>query len=297
LLGGSNNKEYYEILCLDNTASAADIKKSYYKLARQYHPDKNPGDNLAADKFKKVSEAYQVLSDPALREKYDKFGKDGVQPEGGFVNPKTFFSAMFGGGKFEDIFGEMTLTMNFDDDVTPEQKEQLQNERVAKLTKTLSKKLDVFVEGKGKEFEENAKKECEELKTEAHGVELLNAIGYIYEQEGKQHLGGIFGFAAEFTEKAHLIGETVSAVKAAVKLQQSQKDIQEADEEKKAHLEQQFVTDGMQAIWKLGKLELEATLRRVCENVLRDQEVDKPTLKKRAEALKALGKVYKATKA
>ena len=56
------------------------------------------------------------------------------------------------------------------------------------------------------------------MKTEQHGVQLLNAIGYIYEQEGKQHLGGFFGFAAEFTEKAHIIGETVSAVKAAVEL-------------------------------------------------------------------------------
>ena len=80
-----------------------------------------------------MSEAYQVLSDPALKERYDKFGKEGVQPEGGFVNPKvfefnlfqmdfifqTFFASMFGGGKFENIFGEMLLTMSFDEDVTP----------------------------------------------------------------------------------------------------------------------------------------------------------------------------------
>lgn len=74
--------------------------------------------------FKQISEAYQVLSDPQLRERYDKFGHEGVQPEGGFQNPTVFFNAMFGGGKFEDLIGEISLGAHMDANMTPEQREK-----------------------------------------------------------------------------------------------------------------------------------------------------------------------------
>lgn len=69
--------DYYKILGLDKNASADDIKKSYRKLAVKYHPDKNPGNKEAEEKFKKMSEAYAVLSDPEKRKQYDNYGADG----------------------------------------------------------------------------------------------------------------------------------------------------------------------------------------------------------------------------
>ena len=66
--------EYYQILGVAKTASADEIKKAYRKLALKYHPDKNPGDKNAEDKFKEISEAYAVLSDPEKRQQYDTFG-------------------------------------------------------------------------------------------------------------------------------------------------------------------------------------------------------------------------------
>lgn len=295
LMGNSNNREYYEVLEVEPNATISDIKKGYYKMAKLCHPDKNPNNVEAAEKFRKVSEAYQILSDPILREKYDKYGKESVQPDGGFVNPKVFFSNLFGGGKFEDIIGEMNLGMGFEEDVTPEQKDRIQLERIQKLAANLINKLDLYLKGKEKEFEESVKKEAEELKTETRGVELLNSIGYIYEQEGKQHLGGFFGFVSEVSERAHLIGETYSAVKAAVKLRQQQDLMETADPALKANMEQQFVNNGMEALWKLGKLELESTLRRVCELVLATGS-DRGTLKKRAEGVKVIGRIYRAIK-
>jgi DnaJ-class molecular chaperone len=76
-------RDYYEVLGVARDASEADIKKAYRKLARQYHPDRNPGDKTAESKFKEVQEAYDVLSDKNKRSQYDRFGFAGPMPEGG----------------------------------------------------------------------------------------------------------------------------------------------------------------------------------------------------------------------
>lgn len=74
-MASTDFKDYYEILGIGKSASEAEIKKRFRKLALQYHPDKNPGDKVAEEKFKAISEAYEVLSDPEKRQKYDQFGK------------------------------------------------------------------------------------------------------------------------------------------------------------------------------------------------------------------------------
>jgi curved DNA-binding protein len=69
-------QDYYKTLGLSSSATPAEIKKAYRKLAREYHPDRKPGDKAAERRFKEINEAHEVLSDPAKREKYDRFGKD-----------------------------------------------------------------------------------------------------------------------------------------------------------------------------------------------------------------------------
>jgi DnaJ-class molecular chaperone len=120
--------DYYDVLGVKRQASEDEIKKAYRKLARQYHPDRNPGDKQAEAKFKEVQEAYDILTDKTKRAQYDRFGR--VGPDGGFGGGQTFhwgqapgggfqemdpgaaaeiFSQIFGGGgNMGDIFGQAT---------------------------------------------------------------------------------------------------------------------------------------------------------------------------------------------
>ena len=105
----ANKRDYYEVLGVDKGADEAAIKRAYRTLAKKYHPDVNPGDKTAEEKFKEVNEAYQVLSNPQKRAQYDQFGHDG--PQSGFGGGSGFggFSGFEGGGfgGFEDIFSSV----------------------------------------------------------------------------------------------------------------------------------------------------------------------------------------------
>ena len=91
-------RDYYEVLGVDKKASEDEIKKAYRKIAIKYHPDRNPGDKTAEEKFKEAAEAYSVLSDKQKRQQYDQFGFDGPNMGGGFGG----FGA--GGFSMDDIF-------------------------------------------------------------------------------------------------------------------------------------------------------------------------------------------------
>ena len=98
----ANKRDYYEVLGVDKSASPEEIKKAYKKMAIKYHPDKNPGDKEAEEKFKEVAEAYSILSDADKKARYDQFGHAGVEgagPDfsGGFGNLNDILNDLFGG--------------------------------------------------------------------------------------------------------------------------------------------------------------------------------------------------------
>ena len=109
-------RDYYEVLGVSRDASQGDIKKSYRKLAMKHHPDQNPDDPKAEEKFKEIGEAYEVISDEEKRSAYDRYGHaafksggGGGGGRGGFHDPMDIFSQVFGGGgggsMFDDLFG------------------------------------------------------------------------------------------------------------------------------------------------------------------------------------------------
>lgn len=109
-------KDYYSVLGLTKSAKPEEIKKAYRSLAQQFHPDKNPGDTKAEDRFKEINEAYQVLSDPQKKDKYDRLGSSWNAHPGGAGSPfdwqawqqqggaQTDFSQFSGGSGFSDFF-------------------------------------------------------------------------------------------------------------------------------------------------------------------------------------------------
>ncbi|MDR2467738.1 MAG: molecular chaperone DnaJ [Spirochaetaceae bacterium] len=99
-------RDYYEVLGVQKNASKDEIKKAYRKLAVQYHPDKNPGDKAAEEKFKEATEAYEILCDDQKKAAYDQFGFAGVEGMAGQHDFRNFqgFEDIFGGGDFSSIF-------------------------------------------------------------------------------------------------------------------------------------------------------------------------------------------------
>lgn len=112
----AEKRDYYEVLGVAKTATADEIKKAYRKMAIKYHPDKNPGDKEAEEKFKEAAEAYEVLSDQQKRQRYDQFGHAGMGGAGGFSGQGMDMNDIFShfgdlfeswgmGGHFGDMFG------------------------------------------------------------------------------------------------------------------------------------------------------------------------------------------------
>ncbi|KAG0250281.1 hypothetical protein BG011_008508 [Mortierella polycephala] len=325
--------ELYDILGVPVDATPTAIKKNYRALALQNHPDKNPDPDAHA-KFQKISEAYQILSDPKLRSDYNMYGQNkDVSPEGGFVNPEAFFKQQFGGDRFVDIIGEISIGRDMRDalneseddtvELTPEEKakqeaavsqtrDDARQARVDKLVKNLVHKLSIYTDGPcdynaAVAYQEMVRLEAEELKAESYGVELLHAIGFTYTLKAKQYLGksemlGLGSWFHGVREKGHILSETVSTLRAAMDLQQSFTQLQEAEKEEmdevaKKALEEAAASKGLRALWKGSKLEVEGVLRDVCDKVLGDPDVPKATLLRRASALKIIGAIFEGVKA
>ena len=291
---------YYEILDIEYDASQADIKKAYYKKAMKYHPDKNEGNEEAAEIFKNVSEAYQILFDVEKRKNYNLYGMNGVKDDQ-FVNSKDFFQILFGGGKFQDYFG--SVSFNLYDEETEEDDEDLvrdkHKKKISELKEKLIERLELYLFGDINGFKKSIVLEANSLRKESFGKELLETIGYVYKQKGEIFIysnswGGIPGLFLTVSERAHIFKGAVNAVSAATELQQATEllqglsDVDNLTDEKNSKIQEEVQA----AMWKIMKIDVEATLRDVCESILNDPSVPKNIQFKRAEALRIWGTIF-----
>ncbi|PVU94859.1 hypothetical protein BB560_005906, partial [Smittium megazygosporum] len=191
-----------------------------------------------------------------------------------------------------------------------EENAAINKERVQRLSETLISKIDIFVQNDNPDETEAAEAfrqqmviQADDLKREPFGVELLHAIGHIYHFRANKYLekaefmGAFRGMYISFKETGEIIGGTYTMIKAAMELNRTYQQLAEAEkrgisDEERAKLQDEAMRKGLDAMWRGGKLEIEAILRDVCDKVLYDSSVPKPICKKRAVALKILGKAY-----
>ncbi|KAI0641802.1 DnaJ-domain-containing protein [Trametes meyenii] len=338
---------YYDLLGVPVDASTDDIKKAYRKMAIKHHPDKNRDDPHAEERFKEIAIAYQTLSDPELRRKYNEFGPKESAPEGGFVDPEEIFGSIFGGDRFVPIIGHISLAKDMKaalqeeaenegesvqrdakgkEILSPEEKARREEkarkvaaekaaaraERVQKLVENLDRKISIFTESATtpndpqvtESFKTICSLEAEELKKESYGVDLLQAIGFVYQQKAKHYLAsnqtflGMGGWLHNVQGKYHVFSETVSTLRAAIELKNVFEQIQAAERagnlspEEKQRLEEQAAEKGVQTLFKGAKLEIESVLRETCDRILEDPTIPRPKAQLRAVALQILGEAY-----
>jgi len=311
---GVRETALYDVLGVQPSASHSEIKKQYYRLARQLHPDKNPGDELAKKRFQEVSDAYQVLSDDDLRAKYDDQGKEaiGQQPQ---MDATTFYTLLFGSEKFEPLIGQMLLltSMTLEEDTEVEaaggNKLDLQNFLMRKRQVTcavnLRELVEPFVSGAADEaaFRASMKVYGTDLVSVPIGAALLRCIGKAYEYRASQALssgnvsGGlgerIYACGAQVYHAGHTISTHVSAASAVLNLVQNISTTQEEESgEEDLALDPEAMGQVARLIWTSSIIEIEDLLKQVCFKLTRDTSIKKEDRRKRAKALAIIGEVF-----
>jgi len=313
---------YYDLLEVPPTADIEEIKKSYRKKALRLHPDKNPGDASAEEKFKAISEAYSVLSDPNKRTKYDQLGKAQMVNQ---QDPRELFRQLFGSGPtFDQIFGDLFLSLSQPQtDEEAEQLDQKLRQEEKRLAEALKKRIDPYVRSiqpptgllggilsitsceimnpshpnnnpQVQSWKKEIEAEANTLHDEASasGPALLRIVSYIYKQTAAQNMGRAFGVEGAFAslrERGHVIKETVKFMSQAAKLQVAAENLEKGPN---PAAQVAVLREGMATLWALGKIRLEEKLRGVCQCVMMDEEVPKETLRIRAEAINIVGRIF-----
>ncbi len=190
---------YYEVLGLDSKSDESKIKRQYYLLARQYHPDRNLSSNSnevqSNTRFQEISEAYQVLSDPELRRVYDRDGREGLSSDRTDlalkeqkIDASLLFTFLFGSDKFHDYIGRLATgtgaLLGDENKLSQHDARKLQTRRCTRLALKLKAKLApwIFVEGVAAEEEYIAREwreEVEGLSFYSYGFELVQLIGQV----------------------------------------------------------------------------------------------------------------------
>ena len=286
------DRAFYDLLGSEPIATASELKRRYYVLARQEHPDKG-GDVV---KFQKIGEAYAVLSDPVKRRRYDEQGMDGVKDEHK-GDPGRVFAMMFGEDKFEDDVGDLmtVMQMRLTQDPAFSTKEaqaaelnRLQNQRERNLAKKLALRLDGWLSDK-EGFVREQIGVFEELFKTNMGPQMCASIGVMWELTADAILGvkGRFNQLG-FGGGSEVLHQLQTASRMAVSIHAMAKEKNGAQESADAAHRDELENN----MFNIMALDIESTVGTAAKLCLFDSSIDKDTRRARAAGLYKLGLIF-----
>ncbi|KAI8062491.1 X-domain of DnaJ-containing-domain-containing protein [Gongronella butleri] len=286
-------------------------KSSTRKLAILMHPDRSRKPS-AEDDFKALSEAYQVLIDKELRQRYDMYGRTADLKQGDLQDPRKLFAQFWGGQAFKDYCGELNMArvqaasdLYTDTDEAKKQRQALEQQafdqqeaRVQELKALFVTRIEGFHDPAPAAFHKKTWEAIESLQTAHLGASLLYIIGRTYAAKAKEYLGlkcGMLpGYVHQLRERQYITRSLWTVVKTSMDARQATdvllervyagKSYEDLDEiaSKKSH----------RALWEMFKFEIEATLRSVCDELLRDSKASNDEKQRRARALLFFGNTF-----
>lgn len=281
----------YDILGVEPDVSDSAIKKAYYLQAKRCHPDRNPNDPTATEKFQKLGEAYQVLSNEHTRQLYDQNGMEGLS-ENNFetMEASKLFDMLFGSDQFEFLAGELQLASiasNVDEDGNAPDEEflkKVQKTRVKKLVDELLRILTPWTDGDKSAFIQWAYTKAACMVESNSGPAMLYTIGQIYTRKadiylGRDHLLGIPAMVSSFGYSTHKLSTQIKASGAAQKVMDKQRKMQDKvnkleregksiGEEEAQRMAMDMVEGAFDMMWKITVVDIQDTIDQVTSYLL-----------------------------
>jgi len=316
---------YYDQLGVSPAASQQDIRRAYFRMSRQWHPDKT-SDATAKERFQVISEAYQVLSDPPRRRAYDAQGRQGAGE--GFMDARVFFTVLLGAQALEPLIGNIKLAEMFGDDLfnagsehsdpvddlsqqrrDTERSDARQTRRQVQLAVNLAHRLDVSVQESGTADREAIRREAREiLQSDSSVPRFLSEIGWIYKNQAELYLarrtsslGGfsLWALRLRLRSQGHKARQNALAAKYTMRsILQLRRIVNEADgaspdgEEELSSTLTDALPTFLETFWSLMSNDITNTLESVIVRVLSDASISQSARHCRAEALRHLGEIF-----
>ncbi|EEA05376.1 DnaJ domain-containing protein [Cryptosporidium muris RN66] len=289
---------YYDLLGVSPSASADEIRRQYYRKAKQYHPDKNPDDNEAKEKFQKLGEAYQILADPERRNRYNEHGLGATQ-DMPVIDSSLIFTLLFGSDSLETYVGKLKMVSlveiatggpSNNSSIVEEILETQQHKRVIYLAIKMREKISEVINEFDPEnstaksnsevlekWRETVKDEAMKLCSNSFCDAMVEAIGWSYENYGSQFLGkidtflGIAGRYAKFQAKTRGVASAwkmaSTAIRTAMAAQNLQTAMQREEEQRQNAKDNEDTKQNIDASTKT-QLQFEETLPLILETML-----------------------------
>mmetsp|Transcript_9416 Transcript_9416/g.17097 ORF Transcript_9416/g.17097 Transcript_9416/m.17097 type:complete len:613 (-) Transcript_9416:1759-3597(-) len=323
------DNSYYQILGVSSDASSKEIKRSYYRKAKDVHPDKNPDDEDAAEKFLMLHTAYQTLMDEQSRAAYDLFGNKGTTTTGGGglpMDPHVFCAVLWGSQLVEPFIGELAvasfmdvllkLTMRDSSSLEMEDFKTLWSEsefksrkRQLEIAQNLIARIDSFVNGtlSEVEFKRQCFLEAGEIGQTAFGTRFLNTIGNAFQLEAGQYLayhdsfltwpkGSLFSLLRWKNKNKNRwssLQKTVAVIRAALGGTNSKDTSENTDTPYRFEMHdsdlQEMLPLILEMMWAYNEQDIASTIRGACFRMFADSDVSKEERLKRAQAMKLMG--------